>query len=240
MSETKIVEVLEKSFEQPIDKFVEVLQNRLNHGKIWICGNGGSSSTCSHFASDLMSLGFDVMCMNDNIARITSLANDYSWENVYIKQMVHFKTKDVLIVISVHGGRNPKTGKAWSSNLTKACEYVKKINGCILALLGGDGGVIKNYADYSIIVPNEKAWIVESIHACLFHLICHKLNELDKNLSDINTEIVPGELNFGEAIQPKHPKLFSTNPCQYCGSETVKLDPTGVCAPYCVTCRKVQ
>ena len=175
MSEKQIIEALTKSFDQPISQFIEVLKSRQNHGRIWLCGNGGSASTCQHFASDLMNLGFDVTCMDDNVSRITAIVNDQSWEEVYVRQMKHFHNRDVLIVISVHGGHNPKTGKAWSSNLTKACEYTKKINGCILALLGGDGGIIKNYADYSIIVPHEAMYVVEGIHCVLTHLICERL-----------------------------------------------------------------
>jgi len=176
MSEYEILKVLQVVLE---DSSIQAFVGRLVFSKrkrIWIAGNGGSASTAIHFASDLMNLGYDVTCMDENISRITAITNDYSWEEVYRRQMESFKLGDVLIVISVHGGITYH-GSVWSSNLFSACKYAKEKQGLVMALLGGDGGAIKKEADVSIVVPHEKAWVVEGIHCVLSHLICEMLTK---------------------------------------------------------------
>jgi phosphoheptose isomerase len=85
--------------------------------------------------------------------------------------MTSFGAGDVLIVVSVHGGR-VRSGTVWSCNLLKACEYAKAKEGVVLALLGGDGGMIGKIADVSVIVPHAETWAVEGIHCVLAHLVC--------------------------------------------------------------------
>jgi D-sedoheptulose 7-phosphate isomerase len=179
---SEIVEALKRTLDDKNTALIiEGLRAHKNN-RIWTCGNGGSASTALHFASDLRTLNFDVVCMNENISRITAIVNDYSWDSVYIRQMQHFAKEDVLVVISVHGGtiRNqeqiPVSGKlVWSSNLVLACQHAHEKKGLVLALLGGDGGLIKKTADISIIVPHEATYVVEGIHSVLCHLICERL-----------------------------------------------------------------
>jgi len=162
-----------------VEQFADVLRKHKKN-KVWICGNGGSASNSLHLASDMTSLGFDIVCMNANISVITALTNDFGWESVYIRQMTHFKSADVLIVISVHGGvvrQFTESSKVWSDNLVRACKYAKEKEGIVLGLLGGNGGEIKGIADLSIVVPNDSAYVVEGIHSVLAHLICSKLKE---------------------------------------------------------------
>jgi len=111
------------------------------------------------------------------MSNFTRIINDYGWNYAYSLQLNHFKKDDVLIVASVHGGVE-KDGKIWSGNLVEACEVAKKKGGTVLALLGGDGGLIKGLADVSIIVPHEEAGVVEGIHGVLAHMICSRLKEM--------------------------------------------------------------
>lgn len=159
------------------EQFADALK-RHKKNKVWICGNGGSASNSIHLASDLMSLGFDVVCMNTNISVITALTNDFGWGSVYVRQMTHFKPDDVLVVVSVHGGvprPTAESDKVWSDNLVRACKCAKQKKGLVLALLGGTGGEIKGIADLPIVVPHEDAYVVEGIHSVLAHLMCSYL-----------------------------------------------------------------
>lgn len=160
--------------EDNINKFVETLRNaKKNECRVWLAGNGGSSATISHFASDLMNLGFDVFCMVDNKARLTALTNDYGWELVYTKQLNYFKERDVLILMSVHGGEGVLKGP--SENLLLVTIHAKTSRGEILSLLGCDGGRLKDLSDVSIIVPSDSCCYVEGIHSLLCHIICERL-----------------------------------------------------------------
>ena len=159
-----------------INDFVHYLQEaKQKDNRIWLAGNGGSACNMSHFASDLMNLGFDVFCMNDNPARLSALTNDIGWEFVYSRQLENFKKSDILVLASVHGGG--KVGDEWSQNLLLAAIEAKKKGGVILSLIGCDGGRLKEHSDCSIIIPSDSCCYVEGFHSLYTHIICEKLKE---------------------------------------------------------------
>ena len=160
-----------------INSFVKILQNAKSYGnRIWLAGNGGSASISSHFMADLLALGFDAFCMNDNISRITAITNDFSWELAYVEQLSNFKAYDVLILISVHGGGNETEN--WSQNLLLAAIEARKKGGKILSLVGSNGGRLKELSDIYILVPSENSGYVEGLHSLLTHIICERLKEV--------------------------------------------------------------
>jgi D-sedoheptulose 7-phosphate isomerase len=169
-----------------VEKAVQLLFNAWKNGKhVYTCGNGGSASTATHFACDLVKTiavagkrGLKAECLNDNVPLILALINDDSFENLFSEQL---KTKaqegDVLICISVHGGSGRDKAGLWSQNLLRAMSYMQEIGGKTIGLSGFDGGAIKDIADVSIIVPADSTPQVESFHLVLEHLICDCLRE---------------------------------------------------------------
>ena len=156
-----------------IEKVVEVFQNVRANGKtIFFVGNGGSASTCSHFAEDL-ALGtkvegkepFKALSLTDNVAYITALGNDKGYENIFAGQMRSlFKKGDVLVGISASGN---------SPNVIRAIEYANNNGGISIGFLGFDGGKMKDICQYYIHVKTEKGVYgpVEDIHLVLVHII---------------------------------------------------------------------
>jgi len=169
-----------------VDKAVELLLETWRSGNhVFICGNGGSASTATHFACDLAKTvappgkrGFKVECLNDNIPLVLALVNDDGFDNLFSEQL---KTKaqkgDVLICISVHGGSGKDKAGLWSQNLLKAMDYMRENGGRTIGLSGFDGGAMKDLADVSIVVPVDSTPHVESFHLVLEHLICSCLRE---------------------------------------------------------------
>ena len=171
----EVLKVLSQIDKEDLNNFSKILLSSKNN-RIYLAGNGGSSATASHFASDLDSLGFDVKCLTDNVPRLTAIINDYSWNEAYHKQLQHMKKGDVLITVSVHGG-----SENWSSNLVNATMFAQRKGGKTLSLLGNDGGTLLKISHFSIVVPSNKTPIIEGIHSILTHLICKKLrNKLCK------------------------------------------------------------
>ena len=149
----------------------------LQGGIVYLCGNGGSASTASHFANDLLKVGLSVNCLDDNSAMITAITNDSGFSKLYIEQIEKRITKyDALVVLSVHGGFGQDKAGTWSTNLTGAVEYARNKGAKTIGLLGYDGGAIKNLATVSIIVGNSTPQ-VESWHLHIEHLICLLLKE---------------------------------------------------------------
>ncbi len=169
-----------------IDSTVDLLFNAWENGnQIFMCGNGGSASTATHFACDLAKTTivpgkprFKVECLNDNIPLMLALINDDGFENLFSEQLkAKFREGDIFICISVHGGAGKDKAGLWSQNLLKAVKYAQENGGKAIGLSGFDGGPMKEIADACIVVPINSTPQVESFHLALEHLICSCLRQ---------------------------------------------------------------
>lgn len=169
-----------------LDKVVELLLDAWKErNQVFICGNGGSASTATHFACDLSKTTivegkkrFRAYCLNDNVPLMTALINDEGFDNLFYEQLKgRFQQGDVLICISVHGGAGKDKAALWSQNLLKAMKYAKDMGGKTIGFSGFDGGPMKEIADACIVVPINSTPQVESFHLALEHLICSCLRE---------------------------------------------------------------
>ncbi len=178
--------VIETISVEDINRVIELLFSAWKSGnQVFICGNGGSASTATHFACDLSKTTivegkrrFRVNCLNDNIPLMTALINDEGFDNLFVEQLKNiFQKGDVLICISVHGGVGKDKAELWSQNLVKAMRYAKEMEGYTIGFSGFDGGVMKEMADACIVVPINSTPQVESFHLALEHLICGCLRQ---------------------------------------------------------------
>jgi D-sedoheptulose 7-phosphate isomerase len=169
-----------------IDNVIELLFKTWENGnKVFICGNGGSASTATHFTCDLAKATivgdkkrFKALCLNDNVPLVSALTNDNGFDNLYNEQLKNlFESGDVLICISVHGGAGKDQAGLWSQNLLKAMKYVSDNGGKTVGFSGFDGGPMKELADACIVVPVNSTPQVESFHLALEHMICSRLRE---------------------------------------------------------------
>ena len=169
-----------KKYETEIEETIKILNMVKKEAKtIFICGNGGSAGTATHMACDLFKIaGLRAISLDDNIPLMTAITNDSGWENLYVDQLGRlFTPGDVLITISVHGGYGSDKAGAWSQNLTKAIDYVKRNNGKTIGLSGFDGGAMKEICDVCIVVEQKSTPLVESFHVIVSHLIAFRLQE---------------------------------------------------------------
>ena len=171
---------------EDIDKAVQLLFEVWQRGsRVFTCGNGGSASTATHFACDLVKTtavpgkrGLRAECLNDNIPLMLALINDDGLDNLFYEQLkTKFQEGDVLICVSVHGGAGKDKAGLWSQNLLKAMTYVKEMGEMTIGLSGFDGGPMKDIADVCIVVPVDSTPHVESFHLVVEHLICASLRQ---------------------------------------------------------------
>ena len=156
-----------------IHRTVDILRDARDRGAfIYIAGNGGSSSTASHWVNDLGKAtkrsgrpALKVMCLSDNISWLSALANDEGYERSFAGQLENFAAPgDVLICISASGN---------SPNLVRAVELAHRRRLTSMALLGFDGGVLKGLVDEAVCVHTEKGAyeLVEDVHSAICHAI---------------------------------------------------------------------
>lgn len=153
--------------EKAIQAFIRVHNEQ---GTIYIFGNGGSGASASHATGDFLkgaSYGLDkrfkVICLNDNIPSLMAIANDISWDAIFVEQLKNFLgPKDLVIGISGSGN---------SKNVVEAMEYAKSKNVQTIAFCGFKGGRIKDIADISIHSKAMDMEIAEDIHMIVFNII---------------------------------------------------------------------
>jgi D-sedoheptulose 7-phosphate isomerase len=182
----EIKEICDNVSREDIDKAIEILFDAWkNDNQVFLCGNGGSAGTATHFMCDLFKVTivegekrFKSYCLNDNIPLMTALINDEGFDNLFIEQLrTLYRKGDVLICLSVHGGSGEKKAGLWSQNLLKAMDYVKKKGGTTIGFSGFDGGAMKKLADVCIVVPYNATPHIEAFHVVLQHLIAFRIKE---------------------------------------------------------------
>jgi D-sedoheptulose 7-phosphate isomerase len=148
-------ELLQRLDVAAFERVVEHLRRtRDADGTVYVAGNGGSASTASHWANDLGKATkasgrafMRVMCMSDNVSWLTALANDEGYERVFSGQLENFAGPgDMLVVISASGN---------SPNLIRAVELARDRQVVTVALLGFDGGALKELVDESLWLPSD-------------------------------------------------------------------------------------
>ncbi len=162
-----------------ISVFIQtILDAREQGATIFFIGNGGSASTASHFANDL-AIGtnsydkpFRVLSLTDNQPLITAVANDFGYEEIFIRQLkIYGKPGDVLVGISASGN---------SQNIIEAFEYANSNNIKTVGLTAFDGGEMRQIANEGIHVQTDMKEYgpAEDAHMVLDHLIVSYLMRL--------------------------------------------------------------
>lgn len=155
-----------------IARFIKTLvEARAREATIYFIGNGGSAATASHFANDL-SIGtnsydkpFRVVSLADNLSIITAIANDFGYEEIFVRQLqVQCRPGDVLVAISASGN---------SPNLIRAMEYASGVDLKTVAITAFDGGRMKQIANECVHVPTgpKEYGPAEDAHMVLDHLV---------------------------------------------------------------------
>lgn len=159
-----------------VNQVMNVLEDARLHGKrIFICGNGGSAATASHYCCDFnkgvsenQNDKYNFECLNDNVPTLMAVANDIGYEEVFRFPLKNkMKSGDILIGISGSGN---------SKNVVNAMEYAKSIGGTTIAIVGYSGGKMKEMADYNIHVNINDMQISEDIHMMLDHMVMYVLS----------------------------------------------------------------
>jgi len=136
-----------------------------NGGKILSCGNGGSACDSQHFSGELLNRlererpSLPAIALTTDTAAITAIGNDYSYDDVFSKQILAFgKTGDVLLAISTSGN---------STNVLNAIKAAHDKQMKIVALTGNDGGKtppLLDSNDIEIRVPSKRTIRIQETH----------------------------------------------------------------------------
>ncbi|NLW82047.1 MAG: D-sedoheptulose 7-phosphate isomerase [Desulfovibrionales bacterium] len=156
-------------------------------GKILFCGNGGSAADAQHLAAEMVNRflmerpPLPAIALTTDTSALTAIANDYSFAQVFSKQVQALgRPGDVLIGIST-SGQSPNVNEALRVGLE---------NGLVtVGLGGGDGGGMVAHCRHALIVPDSRTPLVQEVHAAIGHLLCWLV---DHYLFEAVAELDPG------------------------------------------------
>ena len=149
----------------------QAIREALEHGgKLLVFGNGGSAADAQHFAAELVGrfmkerAALAAIALTTDTSVMTSVANDYSFEHVFVRQIEALgKPGDVAFGISTSGE---------SRNVISALERARERGLKTIALTGRDGGHAGRAADLHVNVPDQNTARVQEVHRTILHVMC--------------------------------------------------------------------
>lgn len=155
----------------PVRSAAEVIARSLAAGhKVMLCGNGGSAADCQHIASELTGRFIKdrrplaAIALSTDSSALTCIGNDYSFEDVFARQLLGLgRPGDCLLAIST-SGRSP--------NVLKAVQAARANGISTIGLLGRDGGPIGALCEVSLVVPSHTTARVQEMHILIGHTLC--------------------------------------------------------------------
>lgn len=150
-----------------------------NGGKILSCGNGGSAGDAQHFSSEMLNRfemerkGLPAIALTTDTSTLTSIANDYSYERVFARQIEALgRNGDMLLGISTSGN---------STNVNRAIETAHEYGMKVIALSGKAGGSMKDLlqtGDVELRVPANSTARIQETHLLIIHCICDLVDQM--------------------------------------------------------------
>lgn len=161
----------DSSYQEKMEKTINYITNSIkNGGKLLICGNGGSAADAQHIAAEFVGRfvmerkGFPAIALTTDTSNLTAIANDYSYDDVFRRQVEALGNKgDVLIGISTSGN---------SENVIRAIDEAKKNGMTVIGLTGKTGGKMKDMCDVTFVFEIKDTARIQELHMMTYHLIC--------------------------------------------------------------------
>lgn len=148
-----------------------------NGGKVLACGNGGSAGDAQHFSAEMLNrfemerAPLAAVALTTDSSTLTSIANDYSYDEVFSKQVTGLgREGDVLLAISTSGN---------SPNVLRAIEAAHKRGMKVVALTGKNGGKMSGLlrdGDINLCVPSDSTARIQEVHLICLHCICDAID----------------------------------------------------------------
>ncbi len=147
-----------------------IVQSIKQGGTVYICGNGGSAADAQHIAGELVGRfarerkALPAIALTTDTSVITSISNDYGYENVFTRQVEALVSKgDIFWAISTSGS---------SANVVAATQLARKKEAFVLAFTGKHGSKLEELADICFSVEEKTSFRCQELHQLAYHIIC--------------------------------------------------------------------
>jgi len=152
-----------------------IIKTYKQSGKVLIFGNGGSAADSQHIAAELVGRfkkerpALAAIALSVNTSIISALANDYSYDYIFERQIEALGKKgDLAIGISTSGS---------AKNVIAGLKKAKKLGMYCIGLTGAKGIAFKSLCDLCLLVPSKNTPRIQEAHICIAHIICELVEE---------------------------------------------------------------
>ena len=176
----KMTVELQKTGIETIASAAEAITRVLKQdGTIYLCGNGGSAADAQHIAGELIGRfrserkALAAVALTTDTSILTSIANDYTYERVFVRQVEALVRKgDILWAFSTSGA---------SPNVTAAARLAKEKSAQVIAFTGQKNSELETIADICFCADNESTARSQEMHQLAYHIIC---DLVERNFAD--------------------------------------------------------
>lgn len=159
------------SLSPQIERAASLISEALRSGrKLMLCGNGGSAADSQHIAAEMTGRfvkdrrPLAAMALSTDTSALTCIANDYSFDDVFSRQVMALGGRgDCLLAISTSGN---------SPNVVRAVDAARTAGMPVIGLLGRDGGALRGLCDVAIVVPSQTTARIQEAHIFIGHTLC--------------------------------------------------------------------
>lgn len=171
----RFVRVLESFDKSSLAGVLGVLESvAAAEATLWIAGNGGSAAISDHAVCDTTKLPYvegkpivRAISLASNGPMLTALGNDFSYEEVFERQLAYYaQPGDAVLLVSSSGN---------SPNVVRACEHAKARGLATIAFVGFGGGRLANLADHVVHVAVDNYGMAEDAHQSVMHVLTQYL-----------------------------------------------------------------
>jgi len=191
-----------------VERLIHLLREACAAGRtVFVIGNGGNAASGAHFATDLGKGSSDcwpdrfrVVSLADNVGWMTALGNDYSYEDVFVRQLMNFAQPGDIVLASSVSGNSP--------NLVKAVEWANENGVQTVAMVGSARGELEKIADHVLVIEERHYGRVEDAQMTIFHLLAYAFMEKEAGIekerpSDKYLSRFEGVVEFTPGFEPR-------------------------------------
>ncbi|MGV8948921.1 MAG: D-sedoheptulose-7-phosphate isomerase [Candidatus Paracaedibacter sp.] len=177
---------------EALNQAIRLIVDALSEGlPVLVCGNGGSACDALHITGELVGRflmerkALNVIALSDNVSIITAIANDYSYDHVFARQVeAYAKPGAVLIGLSTSGN---------SANVVRAFETAHGVGMKTVAFTKKGDTKIAPLSDILIAVPASSTALIQQVHICLYHYLCNAIEqEMFEEKGQLDQKVVSG------------------------------------------------
>jgi D-sedoheptulose 7-phosphate isomerase len=139
-------------------------------GTLFFAGNGGSAADAQHIAAEYVvrysrtRRGLPAIALTTDSSILTACANDLGFDEIFARQTEALVGPGDLLVLHSTSGESP--------NLVRAAQAAKAKGATVVALLGKDGGPVRELVDDYLVIPSEETARIQELHLAVEHVIC--------------------------------------------------------------------